>query len=222
MVAYQLPRPGGTIEKDLFWRNICIGADGSVIRDGSRVYAVHADVAFRLHTVDYFHGILASYPVCQTQEYKIDFGAHQLIAADRNGYVVCRLRHLQLKFRNRRAKRYEERMIKVGLLLARKIVDAARPVAKNWQIFHCPHKDVDYWWQACTGAWFYVDDPNWQRFRNPTDDNFWWWHPSSQWWFWELSGTQEQQVLSGSEVSSPQKKRQKTNLTEKCPYRRRS
>ena len=66
MLPYLLPRPGVAIERDLLRRGICIGADGSVLQDGSRVYAVHADVLWgRLHTVYYFHGFPGGSPVCQ-------------------------------------------------------------------------------------------------------------------------------------------------------------
>ena len=67
-IPYLLPRPGVAIEQDLYRIGICIGADGSVLQDGSRVYAVHAELScvHRLHTVDYFYGFLGSSPVCQT------------------------------------------------------------------------------------------------------------------------------------------------------------
>ena len=121
MLPYLLPRPGEAIERDLYRRGICIGADGSVLQNGSRVYAVHEDLLFRLHTVDYFHGFRAGYPVCQSTLHETNFSATELIATDRDGYVVCRLRNVQLKFRrDRRAKRYADRMVQVGLLLARK------------------------------------------------------------------------------------------------------
>ena len=107
MVPYLLPRPGAAIEEYLFYRGICLGADGSVLQDGCRVYAVHAELSCvgRLHTIDYFHWFFQSIPLCQTVADKLNFLAADLIAANRNGYVVCRLRRVQLQFRARRAKR---------------------------------------------------------------------------------------------------------------------
>ena len=133
MVPHLLTRPDDDLEVELYHRKIQIGADGSILLDGSDVYAVHAlkhlpaaDVGARLHTIDYFHGFGGpGGPVCQTMR-EDDFLATELIAADRNGYVVCRLRHLQRTFRKqreiRRAKQYTARMVTVGKLLAQKIV----------------------------------------------------------------------------------------------------
>ena len=125
-VPLLLPRPDAETERALYHRGIQIGADGSILQDGSQVYAVFEPTEFRHYTVDYFHGLYGGVPMCQvySDDYlEPEFLATELIAADRNGFVVLRLRHLQAKFRERRrirSVRYTARMLQIGILLARK------------------------------------------------------------------------------------------------------
>ena len=113
---------------------------------------------------------------------EVNFLATDLIAANRNGYVVCRLRHVQLQFRARRTKRYAAKMVHVGLLLARRIAapGSTERYAKHWQKFHSPRKGLDWWWHGSTGVWFFVADMTWESYTNPSDSNICWWHAGSQ------------------------------------------
>ncbi len=125
-MALVLPRPGPIIERELYQRDIQIGADGSILRGDSWVYILWEDswedVDVRMERIDYFrywshHGV----PVAQTNT---DFYARadQMIGIASHGFVIRRVRHLQVRFRLRqrfrRATKYNERMIAMGILLA--------------------------------------------------------------------------------------------------------
>ena len=44
-------------ERELFDRQIQIGADGSILLDGDHVYVLNVDFVERVDRIDYFHGI---------------------------------------------------------------------------------------------------------------------------------------------------------------------
>ena len=106
---------------------------------------------------------------------KLNFLAADLIAANRNGYVVCRLRHVQLQFRARRTKRYTAKMVHVGLLLAPKIAapSSSERYAKHWQKFHSPRKGLDWWWHGSRSVLFFVGDMTWESYTDPSESNIW-------------------------------------------------
>ena len=99
------PRPPPFAEQELYRRGLHIGLDGSVLLDGSNVYAPYQrDLSQRLHQVDYFHGLIGGIPVCQTyseESLEPNFLATELINVE-SGFVFTRLRNLQRAFRARR------------------------------------------------------------------------------------------------------------------------
>ncbi len=118
----RLPRPGPFAEEALFRRNVQIGADGSILRDGSLVYCVREwgmPLRYRIQRIDYFHGMMGGVPIAQTYD-ELDVAACDVIAITGRGFVVERIRHLQVRFRSWRARseRYYKRMIAMGTILA--------------------------------------------------------------------------------------------------------
>ena len=143
-----MPRPGTEAERALYRRNIQVGVDGSIVQDGSQVYAVIVPIWDRLHTVNYFHGFIQGVPACQMrlrsdENVKAAFLAPELIAVGRNGFVERRLRHLQVKFRELRRERrrrfYTDRMLQVGIALARK---ATGSNAQQHVVVVCEHDEA--------------------------------------------------------------------------------
>ncbi len=125
-MALVLPRPGPIIERELHQRDIQIGADGSILRVGSWVYILWLEAVIlvmrRMQQIDFFHGMShRGVPFAQTTS-DWDVRADQMIGIASHGFVIRRLRHLQVRFRLRqrfrRATKYNERMIAMGILLA--------------------------------------------------------------------------------------------------------
>ena len=124
-MALVLPRPGPIIERELHQRDIQIGADGSILRIGSWVYILWFDAFYldwQVQQIDFFHGMShRGVPLAQTTS-DWDVRADQMIGIASHGFVIRRLRHLQVRFRLRqrfrRATKYNERMIAMGILLA--------------------------------------------------------------------------------------------------------
>ena len=120
--GFLLDRPGADSEEELHHRGIHIGRDGSILMDASWVYCLCNGLSLeeRVQQIDYFHGIWGGMPVAQTMADEIDIRAADMIAIGTTGFVAKRLAHLQLRFRKRRAaKKYEQRMLEMGLVLAR-------------------------------------------------------------------------------------------------------
>ena len=97
------------------------GPDGSSLWDTSNVYLIMGPLQFRLNRVDYFHGHIDGEPVAQMLG-DVDCFASEMVSREPLSPMVCRIYHLQRRFRRRRARRaaaYTIRMHKVGLMLAR-------------------------------------------------------------------------------------------------------
>ena len=175
-----LPRPNARIQRDLSERDIQLGADGSIIRDGDRIYAPSSPLGQRNQTVEYFHGIFNGCPVCTTEH--SDYSASEMISCDR-GFVARRITHLQTRFRRIRQNTLTQHMVQTGILLSLRSLNTTR-----WRQFRCPSRHVNWWWHQDFG-FFYVDDSEWERYTNPDDMECWWWHPKTARWFWESIGT---------------------------------
>ncbi len=136
-MALVLPRP--SMEWELYYyhrRDIQIGADGSIVRGDSLVYILRPedfDPRIKSHAhiqqIAYFHGMSLGVPrVPVTQiaddidDIRVSVRADEMIGIAPHGFVVRRVRHLQVRLRLRqrirRATKYNERMIAMGILLA--------------------------------------------------------------------------------------------------------
>ena len=87
---------------------------------------------------------------------KIALLASELVAVDRTGFIVRRLRHLQAKIREHRRIRYTARMLLVGKLLARKALESPTRCS-HWDQFFWPVRNSVWWRLRGTSVWFFVD-----------------------------------------------------------------
>ena len=115
-------RPTPAQQESLFDRDIQLGADGSLVRDGDVVLILHPTrrLCF-MDQIDYFHGMINDEPIAQTMS-DYDFAAIEMVGIRRTGFVVRRFAHVQRRWRLRRsvrADRYSVRMVLVGILIAR-------------------------------------------------------------------------------------------------------
>ena len=117
-----------------------LGRDDSWICDDDYVYVVdHQEYGFDnpIQEIDYFHCIQLGEPMAQMMHDKIDVEASAMISAMIGLYgkfARCVLQ-MQLKFRARRALRFERTMHAVGILLA-------KAWASNLQL----QQKGDGWW----------------------------------------------------------------------------
>ena len=182
-----LPRPNARIQREFFNRGIQLGADGSVIRDGNRVYVINTLLEEKIQTVDYFHGCIGGLPICQIVWDDSDYAASDLISCDR-GFVVRRITHLQTRMRRIMRLAYGKNMVRMGVLLSKCALRTTCSLKTIcWRQFKCPSCQVNWWWHPVCG-FFYVDSCEWERYMNPDDMECWWWHPKTARWFWERTG----------------------------------
>ena len=169
-----LHRPTLAQQRLLSDRDIQLGADGSLVRDGDVVLILHPTRrASSMHQIDYFHGMINDEPMAQTIS-DDDIGASEMVGIRRTGFVVRRFAHVQRRWRLRRsvrADRYSVRMVLVGILIARRVWAHSQrlPIAPASGC-HVTPRNGERWWMQ------YQD----------TDGTRWWYYngPLGKWWCW--------------------------------------
>ena len=87
------------IEHGLFWRDIQIAADGSLLRDGDEVYLLDAPFHVRRDRIDYFHHMSGDSPTAQLCADEVDVDAIDMVPRLR-GNTVKRITVLQRMWGN--------------------------------------------------------------------------------------------------------------------------
>ena len=165
-----LHRPTPAQQESLFDRDIQLGADGSLVRDGDVVLILHPTrrLCF-MDQIDFFHGMIFDQPIALTMS-DDDIAATEMVGIRRTGFVVRRFAHVQSRWRLRRsvrADRYSVRMVLVGILIARLWHRSQIAPASGC---HVTPRNGERWWMQ------YQD----------TDGTRWWYYngPLGKWWCW--------------------------------------
>ena len=87
-------------EDELFYRNLHVAVDGSIIQEGDDVYVLDAPFQYRVTRIDYFHGMRHGVPTAQLWNEDECLALNMVQLGDWGIAVHC-IAVLQRKWRNR-------------------------------------------------------------------------------------------------------------------------